>query len=297
MKVPQALRAAFDRWLKTGRSAQPASRWSPSSWGRQLPDHRPLFELLGDAPISREIATSWAAPVTDQATAVEAFLVSMIWGYGPVGYGPFRTARVLCASPDVAATLLQVAQCARDEGGVAAYEYIHNRRSEDPRFLKHLGPAFGTKYLYFVTKALTSEPTPVMDAVIRRWFAANAQTELHLTWADPSSYRQFVSLTYSWAAELSTSAEPVAADDVEYLIFADQAQSRRSTAEAGPQLAPLPEWTSLRLADEQAARILTQIASLEAGFAEAGWADEAHEFLQGLSSIVAGDGTRDEGSS
>lgn len=45
-----------------------------------------------------------------------------------------------------------------------------------PGCLKHLGAAFGTKYLYFLTKAhRQSDIAPVLDSVVRAWFAEHVR--------------------------------------------------------------------------------------------------------------------------
>ncbi|WP_375543711.1 8-oxoguanine DNA glycosylase OGG fold protein [Micrococcus lylae] len=45
-----------------------------------------------------------------------------------------------------------------------------------PACLKHLGAAFGTKYLYFLTKAQReSDIASVLDSVVRAWFAEHVR--------------------------------------------------------------------------------------------------------------------------
>ncbi|WP_295015859.1 hypothetical protein [uncultured Micrococcus sp.] len=45
-----------------------------------------------------------------------------------------------------------------------------------PACLEHLGAAFGTKYLYFLTKAhRESDIAPVLDSVVRAWFAEHVR--------------------------------------------------------------------------------------------------------------------------
>ncbi len=147
----------------------------------------------------------------------------MLWGYGPVGYGAFRTRRIL-DEPEASRALLEVATVAQAEGGLAAFALICERRHHDAGYLKWLGPAFGTKYLYFLTAAIDPDrATPVMDAVVRRWFSKHVPDQKLIvdTWNEPS-YRKFLDCLETWSDELSSLGRTkVTMDDVEYLIFAD----------------------------------------------------------------------------
>ncbi|WP_229069717.1 hypothetical protein [Actinoplanes sp. DH11] len=40
-----------------------------------------------------------AGAADSEAEAVQAFVTAMVWGYGPAGYGAFRTARILTKNP------------------------------------------------------------------------------------------------------------------------------------------------------------------------------------------------------
>jgi len=53
-------------------------------------------------PIVRRACTGAAS---GPAEAERAFLAVMAWGYGRVGYGPFRVQRMLDAAPDAAVRL------------------------------------------------------------------------------------------------------------------------------------------------------------------------------------------------
>lgn len=135
------------------------------------------------ARVDRNEVTRHARLVEDDETAGRAFIAAMVWGYGPVGYGPFRTARVLQENADAGDRLAAVARVARDSGGMAAFEHIANRP------LRYLGVAFGTKYLYFCSVAHEHRAGPalILDAVVCRWLADDARK----------------------AAPVATSAEPI----------------------------------------------------------------------------------------
>lgn len=138
---------------------------------------------------------------------------------------PHRLKRILDA-PGFDDQLADFTAAALTDGGVAAYRLVYDRRyNEDGAFFAGLGPAFGTKYLHFVTAAHARVVTPILDAVITRWFADHMpEVDLRVDgWTYPSRYEQYVSILGSWGEELGISA-----DEVEHLIFAQQQSRSRS---------------------------------------------------------------------
>lgn len=220
--MPEVLAHTYERWNRASRPAQVASHWNPKAWSRQLPQYASFFDDLGTDHLNRVEAVEKAPVVVDENTAVEVFLLAMLWGYGPVGYGPFRTRRIL-DRPEAKSELLEVARVAHQEGGLAAFELVAARRRAST-FLKWLGPAFGTKYIYFLTaKDRGSQPAPVMDAVIYRWFRKHTPDRpLRVGYWDSASYRRFLDSLAEWAQEIGHRyGHEVGLDDVEYLIFAE----------------------------------------------------------------------------
>ena len=147
----------------------------------------------------------------------------MIWGHGRVPYGPFRTRRIMSQS-GFTEHLADLTRVVLSDGGVAAYRHVWRRRWDGPTrdtgYLKYLGPSFGTKYLYFLTRAHHADQlTPVLDEVVHRWFRTNAiEVDLRLgQWGYPSRYQTYVEILTQWGASLE-----IAADDVEHLIFVQQ---------------------------------------------------------------------------
>jgi hypothetical protein len=197
------------RWQGQTMPPQPGSRWSRSSWGRQFGTHQEFLDSLPDY-IDRAEATRQAHAATTPEGAIRAFLAAMIWGYGPVGYGPYRTARVLRENPGAAERLAAIARIARHDGGLAAFGDI----AAQP--LRYLGVAFGTKYLYFCTAASPGKPgiAPVLDAVVRRWLAEHADLRLNIDTWHPAEYERYLNTLAGWSAQISLSA-----DTIEELIF------------------------------------------------------------------------------
>lgn len=230
--------------------------WRPTSWARRFA--RPLEGLLSqdyqalitdlermtegtkpkkDPRIDRSAVSALCAPEVlgtsgghiDDTAVVRAFLTSMIWGYGLVGYGPYRTERILTrdsAAPDREAIeqLVEIAGIAQSKGGVAAFDHVATKRRHGIPYLKFLGPAFGTKFLYFLTKASSVPTTPVLDSVVHGWLQQHVPEagSFSLSWWDTSSYKRYVDLLHSWVAELSTlDGRALDADDLEFLMFSD----------------------------------------------------------------------------
>lgn len=220
MTLPDDLRQTCKRWHASGRPLQVASRWIPEAWRRQLPEHAEFLDSLNTDRLDRAQAIELAPAVEDEASAVQVFLLAMLWGYGPVGYGPFRTRRIL-DRPEATSELLEVARQAQQHGGLAAFQLIAQRRRDGVPFLKWLGPAFGTKYIYFLT-ANDPAPAPVMDAVIYRWFNTHAPDRPLIVdyWHAPS-YESYLAALEDWAEDLHQEfGYDLRRDDIEYLIFA-----------------------------------------------------------------------------
>lgn len=224
MNTPDALITTYERWQTAGRPTQVPSKWNRNSWTNQLGKYKEFFNSLEDDRIDRKQAVQLSPIVTNEEEAVKVFLLAMLWGYGLVGYGPFRTRRIL-DRPEAAAELLEVAQVAQSDGGLAAFKLIADRRNGGERsFLKWLGPAFGTKYIYFLTaKNNPQEPAPVMDAVVYRWFRKHApDRKLRVDFWHTPSYEQFLNSLEEWAADITQQFDQeIQIDDVEYLIFAE----------------------------------------------------------------------------
>lgn len=217
--LPAALSEAFAQWDGAGRPPASGSRWQRGPWEAA---GVPLPARLDPAPITRERVAEFAAAVTadDQDAQREAFVVAMIWGFGTVPYGPFRLARIM-AAPQFAAHLQELTVAILDGGAVEAYRFAHRRRRTESSFLKWLGPAFGTKYIYFVSLG-NGEVGPILDEVVRDWFRVHV-SGINLwvgQWGWPARYEEYAATVSDWGERLGVSA-----GDVEYLMFAQQ-QSR-----------------------------------------------------------------------
>jgi hypothetical protein len=143
----------------------------------------------------------------------------MAWGYGQVGYGPFRVRRLLDATPGADSQLQAAASKLLDGRPTEAYALLGDRGV--PR-LARLGPAFGTKFLYFCSP-VGKPPALILDRLVALWLRENTGLALNETRWSVSTYERYLRTMFGWAAELD-----IVADELEACIFSDQAGLVRS---------------------------------------------------------------------
>jgi hypothetical protein len=138
--------------------------WSQRLWGDLL-----LCVPGLPSRITREYIFSKVVTLDNFIDAEHVFLASMVWGYGNVGYGPYRVRRMVgSADLQLGGWVLDV----RDEalkGDHCAYEFIMTHR------LSHLGPSFASKLAYFLTPGGCS---PILDSVVSAWVEQHEGVDL-----------------------------------------------------------------------------------------------------------------------
>ncbi|MET8040180.1 hypothetical protein ABZU25_04840 [Micromonospora sp. NPDC005215] len=195
-RAPVAVRV--DRW----RAGLP-----PDAWPDTLPASGEIWRR--DVFAVAEACRAGAASPRQLLTAV------LVWGYGPIGYGPWRAARSLGADPDgkrLAYALEEVSTPAPDEEALcAAY-----RRFRDPDHarLPWLGPGLFTKVLYFVgyRRGVGGVQPLILDRVVAGLLPAEAGVGRRNGWSSEEW------LAYlRWAAE-QAQVRAVEADEVEMTV-------------------------------------------------------------------------------
>jgi hypothetical protein len=226
--VPKAVGDAIAFWRAGHR--QTAIRWSRQTWVSWLPQHEELLRDLGN-PLGREDVTAPFAALDVESCAAEAaeraFVAAMVWGYGPVGYGAWRTHRILDINDDPGTRLLAIHEDTR-KGGPAGFRAMASARLR----LRHLGVAFGTKFLFFSAEA--SQPdvrAPVLDRVVRTWLAENTELKLDIWSWRPRHYELYCTKLADWGEALE-----ITAGEVEEAIFeyATRGPVERRAPSAGP---------------------------------------------------------------
>jgi hypothetical protein len=214
--VPVELGRLHREWVQAGSSPQRGANWPRPRWIAAFPEHRSVLNRL-PAPLDRDAVRTVARSAVDgPGRAQEAFVVSLTWGFGSVGYGPHRARKILTTTPRATESLHQVAITLAEEGPVAAYD----RLSGDCR-LKFFGPAFGTKYLAFCQPAGQPVVALIHDELVSSWLAKHGRPDLVSTGWSTGTYEAYLEQMHEWAANLGCGPETV-----EYMIFQATADER-----------------------------------------------------------------------
>ena len=209
--------------------------WLLQPWVEELEGHAVAVDTLERLRAASEQAEDGSSRLTlrgrdpvreaSEATDPRSVLVAaMVWGFGTVGYGPWRTREMLDTN-DAIGRLQRLADAAASDP-VEAFGMLL-RRSRRPRWL---GPAFGTKFLHFAAPALRSASADVrlplvLDANVISGLEVHGHPELS-RWAwMPDGYRQYLEAVHGHAQ--ACGSEP---DDVEYALFLVGLDRRRSTS-------------------------------------------------------------------
>lgn len=215
IRAPRDLQRLAAAWERRGRPPQPGIPWPRDRWVAAFPHHRATLQRLPDV-LDRDGVRAVAAGGSPSATSTEAaFVATMAWGFGWVGYGPHRAVKML-ATPDAAARLLSVRQAVVSDGALAAY----GRLAGDCR-IKGLGPAFGTKFITFCQPPEVRPRALIHDELVSTWLAANGRPDLSSTAWSGAIYEAYLDQVHRWADELRIDPEAV-----EYLIFQAMADER-----------------------------------------------------------------------
>ncbi|MEV4120603.1 hypothetical protein [Micromonospora sp. NPDC049645] len=183
----------------------------PGAWPDTLPASGEIWRRDVFA-----VAEAYRAGVASPRQLLTAVLA---WGYGPIGYGPWRAARSLDADPDgkrLAYALEEMSAPAPDEETLrSAY-----RRFRDPDHcrLPWLGPGLFTKVLYFVgyRRGAGGIQPLNLDRVVAGRLPAEAGVRRQNGWSSEEW------LAYlRWAAE-QAQAKGIEADAVEMAVVHDR---------------------------------------------------------------------------
>ena len=201
----------------------------PSSWQKLI---APLDAAT--VRLSRRDVFFKAEQTCSEETALIAFFTVMAWGYGDVGYGPFRAQRIvneMGSEGECARFMLQLKDAAKDY--VTGYRYLVNNEK------KYLGPSFATKLLYFMSPE--DNPAPILDSVVSRWLwkqgVLNGEKPFDSGWFDSGQYSSYVSFIDEARRAIHDELGLPGGIDrgfVEYLIFQDYTFSRA--------IAECPDW-------------------------------------------------------
>ena len=187
--------------------------WNPLSWEREgLKRFNPQISKF--AAECRQVGNQCVISRQDVLTLSESvedvFIGAMIFGYGPIGYGPSRVERIVQINHDLIVKLNRQYKAA--VGGPGESWVSHTQ--DDP--VIYLGPAFATKFAYFAARKQQSDRTVPLIAdkntswAMWRIAGIPRSVELH------DGYMAYVDLAHTWGAEID---DDYGADEIERALF------------------------------------------------------------------------------
>jgi hypothetical protein len=123
----------------------------------------------------------------------------MCWGYGTTGYGPYRTARVLEDS-EAPAKLAHARELTGTEGPIASYRFLATEGR-----IAGLGPAFGTKYLYFTDEERAG--SLILDRIMADSFLELSGIRIDPVKWNVKDYGGYLAMMALWGEALGVEAE------------------------------------------------------------------------------------------
>lgn len=200
-------------WLQNATlSHQPAQIFYPENWLHAIQlDELPLllqrypnalrrFDIV---PLARE-----ACETETPAAVRQLFLATMMWGYGTVGYGPWRMAHITANIEQLDEVLFNALRAIKRGSVHTAFSTLQEAH------IPFLGPAYFTKYLYFAGLGCGIDRYPlILDTRILQSLSALLGKG---TFSDGTvdDYHNYVVTLHEWAEMLDCRA-----DSIEYLLF------------------------------------------------------------------------------
>ena len=180
MLVPKSLQELLDR---RGGQPQQGIPWPRDRWDHAFPKQA-VFSTLPPTLDRERVRRACAGAGASKDSAIAAFLATMAWGYGNVGYGAWRVAQAF-KDRDPGRKLLDVAVVLNSDGPQAAYRLMAGASR-----LHRIGLSFGTKFLYFADSGRHARRALILDALIAEWLRLNTAFRVNpLLWA-PKRYRR-----------------------------------------------------------------------------------------------------------
>jgi len=149
----------------------------------------------------------------------QKFLAVMLWGYGPYAVGATRTLEIT-KELNFDNKLIEIMKLARGGRHIDAVSYM----ATNP--IRGLGPAYGTKLVYFCSPKTVC--APIYDKRIRDWLNKYAANEL--SGARLSKIQWHTNSYVAWSHWLQVQAALLGRnwEDLEYLMFEDAKSIGRS---------------------------------------------------------------------
>jgi hypothetical protein len=215
-EVPTLIRELIESWRAAGSPTQPGIDWQKNKWITAFPEMAHQLEGLPLQLSRQDVVTRVRDSRFDTDDTRLAFILVMAWGYGEVGYGVWRVNRILIETPNAPARLLKVREILSRSDAITGYKSLCGECK-----IPWLGPAFGTKLLYFFGSSNSSKPPLILDEMVASWLNRNLGLSIKPWGWSTTTYREYLKRMYQWADTLSVS--PV---DIETCIFRAEANTR-----------------------------------------------------------------------
>jgi hypothetical protein len=225
MYIPEILRENAGHIRKLDVEDQPVV-FNRNAWRKHIPDIDKILEGIKSDTITRDAifrvfpndpTKLVSCTPARQAELRRYFILIMVWGYGKVGAGPWRVDKML-KSPGFARTLCQASEECFYGLFLKAFETLVGN-------VNRLGPAFASKYLYFLCHNFKAPVKPlILDSVVvktMRTFNWPKGRVDYLALKDNTprsqsfAYGQYLILLHNWAGALGCRA-----DQIEYFLWA-----------------------------------------------------------------------------
>lgn len=229
-ETPDALRRVIQGWVEEGKPEQPGIPWPRQRWLHDFPANTASLARLPERLDRAAVCAASAEASHSPERAVDAFLAVMAWGYGDgVGYGRYRTSRIIASRPDSATRLHAVATAVVNTDALGGYRAL---ATPGLSRLQGLGPSFGTKLLYFWQPGHVRPRALILDAFVAQWLDRIAGWKLDPVPWSVETYGRYLDQMHAWSDALA-----VDPDELEMCIFRDEASRRGSQwgDEAGPR--------------------------------------------------------------
>lgn len=198
-------------------------RW----WQKRLhSDQLPAF-LVGDVPerrVTRKDVQELAQDLASAGSGLRLLWGSIAWGAGSrlrlcdkrvkFGHGGLALTHGSNPATDLDAVLRAAAASSRDPARRAeAYTLLHPARRQ---LVKYLGPAFGTKFLYFAGAEAARHPCQILDSRVATSLKRHGWASLRPGGGWPvNTYERYTDLLSRWTDELAIDS----ADQLEKWLF------------------------------------------------------------------------------
>lgn len=219
-----------ERLAVNGKPTQNPIDVNGDSWSFVGSRHPKVSDLIIGGRLSRTDIVAAFSGAREEDELLDLFVATMIWGYGTVGYGPWRVERMLASIEDVRFDFKAV-QGLLSEGNIRqAYQCFVDRH------IGYCGPAFYTKYLYFLSAIEATRARRnayILDSRVAASLVRHARAREALApfpiddegtvFPDADGYLSFVDLVEEIVVDCREHGHAgIGGDDIEFLLFSDQ---------------------------------------------------------------------------